>query len=61
MGTPRTEPDVRRSRIRLPLLMFDDEALIGPRVKDAWLVDPGLPCTVILAAAREVRIQGTTM
>jgi hypothetical protein len=36
-GHPRTEPDVRHSRIRFPSWMFDGEALVGPGVKDAWL------------------------
>src|SRR4029077_13760381 len=61
LGTPRTEPDVRHSRIRLPPWMFDGAALVGPRVKDAGLwqplvrepVDPVPPCAVLLAAPRQ--------
>src|SRR5580692_4778051 len=55
---PRTEPDVRHSRIRLPPWMFDGEALVGPGVRNAWpwqplvreLVDPVPPGAVLLAA-----------
>jgi len=41
--------------------MFDGEALVGPRVKDAWLwqplvrepINPVSPCAVLLAAPRQ--------
>src|SRR6266404_5655195 len=61
LGTPRTEPDVQHSRIRLPPWMFDGEALVWPGVKDAWPwqplvrepVDPVPSRAVLLAAPRE--------
>ena len=55
---PRTDPSMRNSRTRLPPWVLDDEAIIGPGVKDSRCGQPGrgdfrhpLPRQVILLYA----------
>ena len=40
LRAPRTKPDVRLARIRLPPWVFDGDALVWPRVLDARTREP---------------------